>query len=78
MLTLQGYVPLLGLPALMNGMLTSIMCGYRVWGSGLFYNVGPGMIRAGSQLLDFQGRGAVRLPTTFIPGALNSVDRRPY
>lgn len=78
LLTLQNRDAVLGLPALLAGLGPCVVSGCRVFQTGTVWNVGPGMVWDGVNLLPFTGRSNVSLPAMFAPGAVMVVDERPY
>ena len=77
-LVLQDRDAVLGLPALLYGLVPCVVSGCRVSMTGSQYNVGAGMVWDGIQLLPFSGRSNVVLPAMFAPGAVVVVDERAY
>ncbi|HEX8349974.1 MAG TPA: hypothetical protein VF598_08420 [Hymenobacter sp.] len=77
-LVLQNNIPLLGLPALLADLGPCVVSGCRLYQTGSQYNVGPGMVWDGINLLDFPGRSNVNLPAMFAPGTAAVVDERAY
>ncbi len=75
---LQDRDAVLGLPALLAGLGPCVVSGCRVWQTGSQYNVGPGMVWDGVNLLPFTGRSNVALPAMFAPGAVTVIDERAY
>ena len=75
---LQDRDTVLGLPGLLTDLGPCVVSGCRVYQTGSVWNVGPGLVWDGSQLLPFAGQSNVALPAMFAAGAVVVLDERAY